>query len=221
MINKAKNTRALILKTASELFSKHGYQNTTVKQILEKAHISKGGFYHHFNSKEDIIDALAKLQVDHMADMINKISEDRDLSATEKFNMLIDGAQQTRTENRDEIYKLFEAYLKRENLVLKDRIDTYTLKKVKPAYTRIIRQGVDEGVFQTKSPELAAECIIRFAPELRLKMAEIYLNRNSKINFEKDIAYVAEFLEEFVLKILGAKQGSIQIAVLFKSFFKY
>jgi len=216
--SKSHKTKALILKTAYELFSSNGYANTPISRILEKTGISKGGFYHHFKSKEEIIDTIARLQVDRVVISINKIAEEP-LTALEKFNKLIQKVQLFRTRNRDQLYKLFEAFLSKENLVLKDKIDTYTLRRAKPVYAKIIEQGIGEGVFRTSSPELAAETIIRTAPELRMKMVQLHLARKTNEHYEKDIGEVADFLEEFVLKILGADKGSIQIAQLFKSFY--
>ena len=219
MKDRSIKTKDLILRTAYELFSTNGYDKTPVSLILERAGMSKGGFYHHFRSKEEILDSLARLLVDSLADQIKRISDDEKLTALEKFNSLIHEVHQFRTANRDQLYKLFETFLRKENLVLKDKIDTYTLKVVKPAYVKIIQQGIDEGDFHTSSPELAAETIIRTAPDLRLKMVRLYLSRNSNENYRDKISKVADFLEEFVLKILGAEKKSIPIANLFKSYF--
>jgi AcrR family transcriptional regulator len=50
----APSTRERILAAAFELFLHHGYDGTGVNQILEKSELSKGAFYHHFKSKDEI-----------------------------------------------------------------------------------------------------------------------------------------------------------------------
>jgi TetR/AcrR family transcriptional repressor of nem operon len=50
----ARQTRERILLTAMELFRKHGFHNTSLAQILRRADITKGGFYFHFKSKEEL-----------------------------------------------------------------------------------------------------------------------------------------------------------------------
>ncbi|MBI5115583.1 TetR/AcrR family transcriptional regulator [Candidatus Poribacteria bacterium] len=47
-------TRERILRAAMELFRKHGFNNTSIAQILQHAKITKGGFYFHFKSKEEL-----------------------------------------------------------------------------------------------------------------------------------------------------------------------
>lgn len=46
-------TKEQLLQTAMELMLAKGYTATTVDEICEKAGITKGGFFHYFESKED------------------------------------------------------------------------------------------------------------------------------------------------------------------------
>jgi len=50
----APTTRERIVAAAFELFLNHGFDGTGVNQILQKSELSKGAFYHHFKSKEEI-----------------------------------------------------------------------------------------------------------------------------------------------------------------------
>jgi len=52
------SVRDRVLTSAEELFATKGYAATSVQDIIDKAEVSKGGLYHHFTSKEDILDAL-------------------------------------------------------------------------------------------------------------------------------------------------------------------
>ncbi len=49
------SNRELILKNAYGLFLKKGYQSVSIKDIMEASNLSKGGIYHHFESKEVIL----------------------------------------------------------------------------------------------------------------------------------------------------------------------
>ncbi len=48
-------TRNRLFQTAKELFIEHGYEMVSVDDIVEKAGTSKGAFYAHFKSKDQII----------------------------------------------------------------------------------------------------------------------------------------------------------------------
>src|SRR5947208_10997168 len=50
--------RAEIVAIAGELFAERGYANTTVREIADAAGILSGSLYHHFASKDEIVDAV-------------------------------------------------------------------------------------------------------------------------------------------------------------------
>lgn len=55
---KSQRTRAAIVEAATLLMRRHGFDNTSIRQICETAHVSTGSFYHLFKSKDEIVDVL-------------------------------------------------------------------------------------------------------------------------------------------------------------------
>lgn len=58
MQTEALSTRTLILNAAREIFSVHGFHSSSMKSICKSCNISPGTLYHHFISKEDLIQAI-------------------------------------------------------------------------------------------------------------------------------------------------------------------
>ncbi len=58
MQKRSEETRARILQVASDLFARNGYDATGVAEICQAAGVSKGAFYHHFQSKQQVFVAL-------------------------------------------------------------------------------------------------------------------------------------------------------------------
>ncbi|MCA1982101.1 TetR/AcrR family transcriptional regulator [Nocardioides nematodiphilus] len=54
----ATNRRAELLRIAGDLFAEKGFRNTTVRDIADAAGILSGSLYHHFDSKESMVDEL-------------------------------------------------------------------------------------------------------------------------------------------------------------------
>jgi len=59
-MSKADDTRALLLKKAFDLTYAHGYQVTSVNDILAHTHVTKGAFFYHFKDKDTMGLAMIK-----------------------------------------------------------------------------------------------------------------------------------------------------------------
>ncbi|MFC4036741.1 TetR/AcrR family transcriptional regulator [Streptomyces polygonati] len=53
------DTRRRIQDVALELFSEHGYEKTSLREIAERLDVTKAALYYHFKTKEDILVSLA------------------------------------------------------------------------------------------------------------------------------------------------------------------
>ena len=54
------DTRARIQQVAIELFTEHGYEGTSLREIAERLDLTKAALYYHFKSKEDIVRSLVE-----------------------------------------------------------------------------------------------------------------------------------------------------------------
>jgi AcrR family transcriptional regulator len=76
------NLKDTIVHESLKLFSLNGFLSTSIQDILSAANTSKGGFYNHFSSKEDLF-----FQV---LDEARKIWRDRNLQGLDEINLPID-----------------------------------------------------------------------------------------------------------------------------------
>ena len=53
-----RSTREHIVEAADRLFYRQGYERTSFAHIAEAVRISRGNFYHHFKTKDEILDAV-------------------------------------------------------------------------------------------------------------------------------------------------------------------
>ncbi|MGW0814389.1 ScbR family autoregulator-binding transcription factor [Streptomyces viridiviolaceus] len=59
---RAEQTRATILTAAADLFDRHGYESTSLSEIVKHARITKGALYFHFAAKQDLAQAIMEIQ---------------------------------------------------------------------------------------------------------------------------------------------------------------
>lgn len=57
----ARNTRGRIIEAAWTLFYQQGYDETTVEDIINASHTSRGSFYHYFEGKDALLSSLSYL----------------------------------------------------------------------------------------------------------------------------------------------------------------
>ena len=81
-------TQRKILDIAFRLFSEKGYDHTTIQDIVDALGMSKGAVYHHFKSKEDILDHLYdRYYLD--SGMIDRVLTAPGLTGLEKLRQLL------------------------------------------------------------------------------------------------------------------------------------
>ncbi|MCF6191928.1 MAG: TetR/AcrR family transcriptional regulator [Candidatus Hydrothermae bacterium] len=70
------DARERILAAAYRLFRDRGYSVTPLSLILQEAGVSKGGFYHHFSSKEDLFLEIVRTELDTLEESLRRIPFD-------------------------------------------------------------------------------------------------------------------------------------------------
>jgi AcrR family transcriptional regulator len=82
-------TRGRIVQAARELIIEHGYAGVSTAEILDRAGVSRGGLYHHFHSKDQLMAAvLEAVERDFMVRLAAAVAEEPD-----QFSALRTGAQ--------------------------------------------------------------------------------------------------------------------------------
>ena len=96
-MRKGEETRQEMLAVAERLFCTKGYEATSVQDILNVLHISKGGFYHHFTSKEEVLNTLCRMRAERAGerteDMLRSVQ-----GPVERLNVLLHGFMPLRRE---------------------------------------------------------------------------------------------------------------------------
>lgn len=81
--------RRLIVETAAMCFIEKGFHLTSIRDIANRAKISLGNVYNHFESKADLIAEIATLEAEELSELHAKIAKiDNPVKALDKFTSL-------------------------------------------------------------------------------------------------------------------------------------
>ncbi len=203
--------RSEILDVAQELFYSKGYKQTSVRDIIDGVGIAKGTFYYYFSSKIQLMDELVERMLDHTIEMIEPIVQDENLDALEKFHLFFSTIENWKIENKAFLKGLLQVFYNDDNAVLRHKLKTASITATAPPLSNIVRQGIEEGVFDTRYPEEIGEIVIVIGQSLSEKLAFLLLgdvgSGVSLLTIERKIAVSHYSIE----RLLGAPSGSVKL----------
>lgn len=166
MQQRSEETRARIIESAIKLFSNRGYNAASVDDICAEASISKGAFYHHFESKQALFLALLD---GWLKTIDNAIEASKDKTAPETFMQMTEGFPYLFATAGEGLPMFLEFWLQasRDKKVWEASIAPY--RRYHKYFTSLIKKGVEEASFVEVSPELASRMIVSTAMGLLLQ----------------------------------------------------
>ncbi|MFD2630605.1 TetR/AcrR family transcriptional regulator [Oceanobacillus kapialis] len=117
--------RKRIIQSSLLLFEEDGFHGVTVRQIVEKAGTSKGGFYHHFSSKDELLFVIHDTFISYVLEKAS-IANATHTSPTSKLRAII-----------KDFVKVFDLYKPHITVFYQEN------KYLKPHYAKLINQKRD------------------------------------------------------------------------------
>lgn len=141
-----------LLAAAEQLFRENGVDQTTVSDIVKKAGVAQGTFYNYYQSKDEIFAAVLEHVSEHIVMEIEKTAERKDLGVSEKIGLI---SQQDFLMSR-ESDPLFDVLHEPRYAYAHQKYNVSHILRLQPVFSKLIRQGVEENLFDTSYPEQAA-----------------------------------------------------------------
>lgn len=166
MQQRSEETRTQLMNSAIKLFSTQGFKSASVDDICKDAGVSKGAFYHHFESKQALFLALLDGWL-HTID--SAIEAAREKSAPETFLQITQAFPYIFESAGDHLPMFLEFWLQasRDETIWQASVAPY--RRYHREFTQLIKKGVDEGSFVEVDPELTARMIVSMAMGLLLQ----------------------------------------------------
>jgi len=201
--------RDAFLDVAQRLIQTKGYEQMSIQDVLDKLEASKGAFYHYFDSKQALLDAVADRFADNAMAAVAPILADPSLPALKKLERVVGGIAQFKAEQKELVLAIMEVWNSEGNALVREKVRRITASRLGPILSTVIRQGVNEGtIVISSSPEETARVLLYLVQGYQEFAGELFLARQAgTISFE-DVRRTFGALHEAFERILGIPQGS-------------
>ncbi|MEF2074600.1 TetR/AcrR family transcriptional regulator [Consotaella aegiceratis] len=159
--------RAEIMDQAFWIFLEYGYENTSLNDVISRAGMSKGMFYHHFVSKEDLLAALSSNMTDATYKAIEPVLTEEGVDPKTRLQNILDYSAESRLQSVEVTRSPLALLLRPENRVLYQCISEAWAECMRPVIAGIVREGHESGVFDTSDPDGVAFFILQAATDTK------------------------------------------------------
>lgn len=200
-----------ILDVAQHLVYTRGYEQMTIQDILDDAHISKGAFYHYFDSKQALLEALIGRMGEVGEQLIKPILTDPGLNALQKLQCYFDSSMRWKTAQKTFLIALLRGWYSDNNAIVRQKEIVAGKKIIVPLIKGVLRQGVAEGLLATPYPEQTAEVLVALILSLGDTLAELILEGQER---GADLARVEVTVAAYTYameRVLGVAPASLKL----------
>ena len=203
--------RRQILDAAAELLRDKGYDRMTIEDVLAKTGMSKGALYHYFRSKYALLEGVVEAMGEGALRDMRAIVEDPELGAIDKLHAYFRTEQAWKSVNVPTVSTIMRL-ARDDNAQLRQKLSRESMRTTAPLLEAIIRQGCDEGVFDTGHPHEASLIVTGMG----LHLADAFTDAiEADGNVGADISgphvrrVLAAYVDAFE-RILGAPSGALR-----------
>lgn len=201
VVKTAEERKNEILDVAENLFATKGFDGTSTNDIINAIGIARGTLYHHFDSKEAILDAVIERMTVHLIAGSRAIVNNTDMPLLDRLSgsiMALNVDSSLGMEVMNQVHKP-------QNALLHQKMQERLISGVVPLLAQLIEEGREAGLFTTMFPTEAAEMVL------------IYSNTTFDDAMELTPEETIQKIQAFIYhteRVVGAKEGSLQQAIM-------
>jgi len=203
------------LRTAEIRFCRDGYEKTGVQDILNDLHTSKGSFYHHFISKEALLEEICRKRA---ADTSEKVFMNlkSEMLPDEKLNILISGLIPFSGEKLSFLLMLIPVFSGPEGIMIRNCYANELENLYMDAIAESIREGTAQGIFSCRDSRFSAKILIYLVNRFWLEVCDRVMEneKNGQNTEPSDLMSLTNNYRMAAERILSAPFGSVQIIQL-------
>ena len=206
--------RGELLATAERLFYTKGYEKTSVQDILTEMNFSKGGFYHHFDSKLSVLEAICEMRAQECCERARQASEQAEGTAVDKLNAVFHDSAILASGNSSFISLMIHVAYREDGALMREKMKASQLAGMQSVLEEIIAQGLREGEFFVGDVAANAQMLLRLYLVFTDEIAFLLAQEDSEEKLMDELVRKLNVYRTAVERVLVAPFGSV---VLFEA----
>jgi AcrR family transcriptional regulator len=203
--------RDSFVDTAQRLIQTKGYEQMSIQDVLDDLDTSRGAFYHYFDSKAALLEAVVERMVDGALHAIAPVVTDPDLAALDKLTHLIEGIGQWKAERTDLVLGILPVWQADDNAIVREKLRRGVQARLAPMLAAIVQQGREEGVFAAGPADQVARVLVTVLLGANEAATDLYFARQAgTVDFD-EVVRTLEAYPAACERILGLSPGSFPI----------
>ena len=183
----------------------------SVQDVLDALDASRGAFYHYFDSKQALLQAVIDRIVDDALAALAPILHDPDLPALRKLEQIFAGIAAWKAEQKDLMLAFIEVWVSDSNAIVREKLRRESVNRLAPLLSPVIEQGMAEGRFSAGASAETARALVFLLQGYQDLAIEQFLARQAgTISFDVVLRSTAALTEAFE-RILGVPAGSLTL----------
>ncbi len=203
--------RTEILDATWRLMYSKGYDQITIKDVIDELKISKGAFYHYFGSKQDLLEALLERLGQQSELIFAQMAHEPGLPTLSRLQRSFDSIGRWKVAQKANLLSLLRSWYVDENAVVRLRVQATMLAHTGPLLGELITQGVAEGELTTAFPDLAGTIVISLLMSLGDAFAKMLLTPTPQPDALLVAEHVVAAYNDALERVLGAQPGSLHL----------
>lgn len=201
VVKTAEERKNEILDVAEQLFAEKGFDNASTNDIINKIGIARGTLYHHFASKEEILDAMVERMTSRSISRAAAVIADKSVPLLERLSAAVISLSL----NSGAGAEVFEQIHRPQNALLHQKMQERLMSGVVPLIAKLVEEGNEDGTFDSPYPDEAAEMIMTYANIAFDALADTTPEQMER----KRKAFIYH-----TGRILGAEKGGLDAAIM-------
>lgn len=201
-----------LLDAAQLLVVTKGYAQMTVQDVLAHCGIAKGTFYHYFDTKQALLEAMLERRLAEMEVLARPIIEARGATALEKLRRFFFAVAMWKHAQQDFFVSLVPILLSDDNAHVVHRARAVLVARVRPLLVRLLVQGREEGLALDFEPGDAADLLLSLFETPQRALAALLQRERDPERIRAAMLRSFAACSRAVERVLGAPPGSLPVA---------